>query len=194
MRMQKRKISLQPLKRHRPLSLNRRRHPRLRRRANLLRLHLHRHRQRNQNRQCRKLPPNLRLALSKPAASGNILLHRGGYPGGQRVRKSAIRCDHRHQHDRRQFQLLPGTADSVVWLAENGGQAALTAAVKGNVDATFACLAAMDGAERSARMRDSTAPSATTRHRTIHRGGAVRINQLNTRPEDRQRELPVFAF
>ena len=42
---------------------------------------------------------------------------------------------------------VPGTADSVAWLAENGGQAALTAAVKGNVDATFACLAAMDGAE-----------------------------------------------
>ena len=42
---------------------------------------------------------------------------------------------------------FPGTADSVAWLAENGGQAALTAAVKGNVDATFACLAAMDGAE-----------------------------------------------
>lgn len=42
---------------------------------------------------------------------------------------------------------FPGTADSVAWLAENGGQAALTAAVKGNVDATFACLAAMDGTE-----------------------------------------------
>ena len=42
---------------------------------------------------------------------------------------------------------FPGTADSVAWLAENGGQAALTAAVKGNVDATFACLAAIDGAE-----------------------------------------------
>ena len=42
---------------------------------------------------------------------------------------------------------FPGTADSVAWLAENGGPAALTAAVKGNVDATFACLAAMDGAE-----------------------------------------------
>ena len=42
---------------------------------------------------------------------------------------------------------VPGTADSVAWLAENGGQATLTAAVKGNVDATFACLAAMDGAE-----------------------------------------------
>ena len=42
---------------------------------------------------------------------------------------------------------FPGTADSVAWLAENGGQAALIAAVRGNVDATFTCLAAMDGAE-----------------------------------------------
>lgn len=41
----------------------------------------------------------------------------------------------------------PGTADSVAWLAEHGGQAALNAAVCGNVDATFAFLAAMDGAE-----------------------------------------------
>lgn len=41
----------------------------------------------------------------------------------------------------------PGAADSVAWLAEHGGQAALNAAVCGNVDATFACLAAMDGAE-----------------------------------------------
>ncbi len=41
----------------------------------------------------------------------------------------------------------PGTADSVAWLAERGGQAALNAAVCGNVDATFAFLAAMDGAE-----------------------------------------------
>ncbi len=41
----------------------------------------------------------------------------------------------------------PGTADSVAWLAKHGGQAALNAAVCGNVDATFACLAALDGAE-----------------------------------------------
>ncbi len=41
----------------------------------------------------------------------------------------------------------PGTAVSVAWLAEHGGQTALNAAVCGNVDATFACLAAMDGAE-----------------------------------------------
>lgn len=41
----------------------------------------------------------------------------------------------------------PGTADSVARLTEHGGQAALNAAVCGNVDATFACLAALDGAE-----------------------------------------------
>lgn len=41
----------------------------------------------------------------------------------------------------------PGTADSVAWLSKHGGQAALNAAVCGNVDATFACLAALDGAE-----------------------------------------------
>ena len=41
----------------------------------------------------------------------------------------------------------PGTADSVARLTEHGGQAALNAAVCGNVDATFACLAALDNAE-----------------------------------------------
>ena len=41
----------------------------------------------------------------------------------------------------------PGTADSVARLTEYGGQAALNAAVCGNVDATFASLAALDGAE-----------------------------------------------
>lgn len=41
----------------------------------------------------------------------------------------------------------PGTVDSVARLTEHGGQAALNAAVCGNVDATFACLAALDGAE-----------------------------------------------
>ena len=42
---------------------------------------------------------------------------------------------------------FPGTADSVAWLAANGGQEALNRAVRGNVDATFAYLAAMDGAD-----------------------------------------------
>lgn len=35
------------------------------------------------------------------------LLHRGGYSSRQRVRKSAVRRDHRHQYDRRRLQLLP---------------------------------------------------------------------------------------
>lgn len=42
---------------------------------------------------------------------------------------------------------FPGTADSVAWLAVNGGQEALNRAVQGNVDATFQHLAAMDGAD-----------------------------------------------
>ena len=41
---------------------------------------------------------------------------------------------------------FPGTADSVAWLAANGGREALNCAVRGNVDATFQYLAAMDGA------------------------------------------------
>lgn len=42
---------------------------------------------------------------------------------------------------------FPGTADSVTWLAANGGQEALNRAVRGNVDATFQYLAAMDSAD-----------------------------------------------
>ena len=42
---------------------------------------------------------------------------------------------------------FPGTADSVAWLAANGGQEALNRAARGNVDATFQYLAAMDGAD-----------------------------------------------
>ena len=34
-----------------------------------------------------------------PTPKREHLLHRGGYPGGQRVRKSAVRRDHRHRHD-----------------------------------------------------------------------------------------------
>lgn len=45
------------------------------------------------------------------------------------------------------YSYFPGTADSVAWLAANGGQEALNRAVRGNVDATFAFLAAMDGAD-----------------------------------------------
>lgn len=41
----------------------------------------------------------------------------------------------------------PGTVESAAWLAANGGQSALNEAVCHNVDATFANLAARDGAE-----------------------------------------------
>lgn len=42
---------------------------------------------------------------------------------------------------------FPDTADSVAWLAANGGQEALNRAARGNVEATFDYLAAMDGAD-----------------------------------------------
>ena len=42
---------------------------------------------------------------------------------------------------------FPGTADSVAWLAANGGREALNRAVRGNVDTAFQNLAAMDGAD-----------------------------------------------
>lgn len=42
---------------------------------------------------------------------------------------------------------FPGTADSVAWLAANGGREALNRTVRGNVDAAFQNLAAMDGAD-----------------------------------------------
>lgn len=60
-----------PAEAHRPLHRKSRQYPRLCRRINLLphpHRHLHRHRQRNWNRQCRKLPPNLRLRRNPPPA------------------------------------------------------------------------------------------------------------------------------
>ena len=45
------------------------------------------------------------------------------------------------------YSYFPGTADSVAWLAANGGQEALNRAARGNVEATFDYLAAMDGAD-----------------------------------------------
>ena len=68
MRITPQKSSLQLLKRHRPLPLDRRRHPRLFRRIHLLphpRRHLHRSRQRNRRNNLR-LRPNLRPRRSLP--------------------------------------------------------------------------------------------------------------------------------
>ena len=83
----------------------------------------------------------------KPAASGNIYSIAEAVRAGNEYARAQYGVTIDTSMTATDSSYFPGTADSVAWLAENGGQAALTAAVKGNVDATFACLAAMDGAE-----------------------------------------------
>ena len=83
----------------------------------------------------------------KPAASGNIYSIAEAIREGNEYARAQYGVTIDTSMTAANSSFFPGTADSVAWLAENGGQAALTAAVKGNVDATFACLAAMDGAE-----------------------------------------------
>ena len=83
----------------------------------------------------------------KPAASGDIYSIAEAIQAGNEYARAQYGVIIDTSMTAADSSYFPGTADSVAWLAENGGQAALTAAVKGNVDATFACLAAMDGAE-----------------------------------------------
>ena len=83
----------------------------------------------------------------KPAASGNIYSIAEAVRAGNEYARAQYGVTIDTSMTAADSSYFPGTADSVAWLAENGGQAALTAAVRGNVDATFACLAAMDGAE-----------------------------------------------
>ena len=83
----------------------------------------------------------------KPAASGNIYSIAEAIQAGNEYARAQYGVTIDTSMTAANSSFFPGTADSVAWLAENGGQAALTAAVKGNVDATFACLAAIDGAE-----------------------------------------------
>lgn len=83
----------------------------------------------------------------EPAASGNIYSIAEAVRAGNEYARAQYGVTIDTSMTTADSSFFPGTADSVAWLAENGGQAALTAAVKGNVDATFACLAAMDGAE-----------------------------------------------
>ena len=83
----------------------------------------------------------------KPTASGNIYSIAEAVRAGNEYARAQYGVTIDTSMTAANSSYFPGTADSVAWLAENGGQAALTAAVKGNVDATFACLAAMDGAE-----------------------------------------------
>ena len=83
----------------------------------------------------------------EPAASGDIYSIAEAIQAGNEYARAQYGVTIDTSMTAADSSYFPGTADSVAWLAENGGQAALTAAVKGNVDATFACLAAMDGAE-----------------------------------------------
>ena len=83
----------------------------------------------------------------KPAASGNIYSIAEAVRAGNEYARAQYGVTIDTSMTAADSSFFPGTADSVAWLAENGGQVALTAAAKGNVDATFACLAAMDGAE-----------------------------------------------
>ena len=83
----------------------------------------------------------------KPAASGDIYSIAEAVRAGNEYARAQYGVTIDISMTTANSSFFPGTADSVVWLAENGGQAALTAAVRGNVDAPFACLAAMDGAE-----------------------------------------------
>ena len=83
----------------------------------------------------------------KPAASGDIYSIAEAIQAGNEYARAQYGVTIDTTMTSADSSYFPGTADSVAWLAENGGQSALTAAVKGNVDATFACLAAMDGAE-----------------------------------------------
>ena len=83
----------------------------------------------------------------EPIASGNIYSIAEAIRAGNEYARAQYGVTIDTSMTAANSSFFPGTADGVAWLAENGGQAALTAAVKGNVDATFACLAAMDGAE-----------------------------------------------
>ena len=83
----------------------------------------------------------------KPIASGDIYSIAEAIQAGNEYARAQYGVAIDTSMTAANSSFFPGTADSVAWLAENGGQAALTAAVRGNVDATFACLAAMDGAE-----------------------------------------------
>ena len=83
----------------------------------------------------------------KPAASGDIYSIAEAIRAGNEYARAQYGVTIDTSMTAADSSFFPGTADSVAWPAENGGQAALTAAVHGNVDATFACFAAMDGAE-----------------------------------------------
>ena len=83
----------------------------------------------------------------KPAASGNIYSIAEAIRAGNEYAKAQYGVTIDTDLTAENASYFPGTADSVAWLAENGGQAALNRTVRGNVDATFQYLAAMDSAD-----------------------------------------------
>ena len=68
----------------------------------------------------------------KPAASGNIYSIAEAVRAGNEYARAQYGVTIDTSMTTSDSSYFPGTADSVAWLAENGGQAALTAAVKGN--------------------------------------------------------------
>ena len=83
----------------------------------------------------------------KPIASGNIYSIAEAIQAGNEYARAQHGVTIDTSMTTADSSYYPGTADSVARLTEHGGQAALNAAVCGNVDATFACLAALDNAE-----------------------------------------------
>ena len=84
---------------------------------------------------------------STPAATGDIYSVEEAVRVGNEYAKAQYGVTIDTSMTTADSSYYPGTADSVARLAEYGGQAALNAAVCGNVDATFACLAALDNAD-----------------------------------------------
>lgn len=83
----------------------------------------------------------------KPAASGNIYSIAEAVRVGNEYAKAQYGVTIDTDLTAENASYFPGTADSVAWLAANGGQEALNRAVRGNVDSTFQYLAAMDSAD-----------------------------------------------
>lgn len=84
---------------------------------------------------------------STPAATGDIYSVEEAVRVGNEYAKAQYGVTIDTSMTTADSSYYPGTADSVARLTEHGGQAALNAAVCGNVDATFACLAALDNAD-----------------------------------------------
>lgn len=85
--------------------------------------------------------------VPEPAASGNIYSVTDAMQIGNEYAVSKYGVYIESSLTRSNAGYYPGTADPASWFAANGGQDALNAAVCSNVDATFANLAARDGAD-----------------------------------------------